>query len=960
MISAFTNGFRAAVFLVILVLSGFTGHSQSPRLTLYGEDEGLNRMSIHDIIRGPFGYLWLATEKGIVRFDGSNFIEFLPDNGTLSNQEVIRLRLSGSNLYVVYRDSGLFCFNTENCTSYTITRQPVADVTSGTDNTLFYTTKNGQLVKLLSGKEVKRRIFRHHRESLIRMHYGKLVANFPRLGMYLIDPMTLNIERKLDFLSEGGDFEFFKTIDDTLFYLARDSAFRIGTGLNQNYKTTIYTAAIPDVSNLIESSTRVKFMIAQRKNLFKSSNNGIRQIPINGFKNLELKNILTLDDDNIFIGTNQGLLKIRLKTEGNRTIDDNIVHSQTTLRIRRKILETDDGKLILTGHPLCYLNRNDTSFIPIADSSYSVFDAALVGDDVFLATEDNGFKRVNLSTRKIQDIPITPPNKSPCYTAIEIDSRTGDFFIGGIGMLIRYNPTNHRTSYFNLPERNTWVRYIFIDYLFNRIWMGTEKGLYYTRYNPDQTSLFPRFTKLSGEIIGDLKLRRGTQELWVGHNKGVEVIDLKTMNIVHKVPLETFYNPRTTGILEDKLGRMWFSTYQGIVGYQPGNGKFVRLNKKNNLLNLEFNYKACIERKNGELVFGGLNGYDVIKPEKYQFGQIEKSGTITGIQIFSDEDTTIQMLQPNDKNQISFNTDKEHLRIYLSAENLASADQYNYQFKLDDGAWTTANKQSHIKIIKLDPGEYTLRLRAFNEFGIPIEFDTITLKAEQEFLKSRAFLGFLTFLSFASLFSVIAVFRNSRKKERMLKESIAMDLHDEVGTILTRTLYIQNQTKPEDPLRTYIPKYLNEALFSLRVYIQTMNKQDFSLYTLRDEIHDIAITTFAPSAIKLDFKSRMNLDLKLNAQLYRDIKLCMYELTNNILKHAQTEECKLEISLSKGILSIMLEDNGCLKDIEKIENKGNGINNLRKRIERNAGTLNLSISGSGNGLVSLLSFKLKS
>jgi signal transduction histidine kinase len=139
-----------------------------------------------------------------------------------------------------------------------------------------------------------------------------------------------------------------------------------------------------------------------------------------------------------------------------------------------------------------------------------------------------------------------------------------------------------------------------------------------------------------------------------------------------------------------------------------------------------------------------------------------------------------------------------------------------------------------------------------------------------------------------------------------------------------------------------------------------MNKQVFSLLALRDELHDIAITTFAPSGIKLDFKSEIKLDLKLEAQLYRDIKLCIYELTNNILKHAETTHCKMEISASNSILRIIIEDYGCLKDIEKIENKGNGINNLRKRVERNAGTLNLSISSSGNGLISLLSFKLKS
>lgn len=950
---------RGMLSLVLLIIHAMPCHSQSPRITLYDEDEGLNRTYINCIVREPRGNIWLATESGIVKFDGSNFVEFFPVQGTFTNKEVVRLIFNGHNLYGIFRDSGLFQFNTQTYTSRLITRQPVSDICVTDPNTLYYTTKSGQLVKQVSGNEVQRRSFRDHGESLLHVHEGKLVASFFGKGMYVIDSASLTIQNKLDFIS-NGTYEHFESIRDTLIYHANDRVYQLTSGgwKSENFK--VYPCPIPNASHIRLYGNETKFIIERKKNLYKLSNNRLTFIPISGIKNLELKNLFVLDNEHLLIGTNQGLLKINLKQSTNRIIDDNITINYESLRIRRKILETKDGQLLLTGHPYCFLSENDSTFIPVVNKSLSVYDAVLVGDDLFAATEDYGLVRISLSNRSLEYVNLSSKSRKPYLVAVERNQKNGDLLLGSKGLLVRYNPLTRKTSFFNLPDRSALIRYIYIDELFDRLWLGTEKGLFYTRYNLEGTSVFQRFTKLSGQLIGDLKRRQGTDELWVGHENGVEAIDLKSLNITHKVPTETFYNTRVTGILEDKIGRMWFSTYSGLVGYDPSTGDFVRLNKKNDLINLEFNYKACLSMRNGELIFGGLNGYDVIQPDKYKFERKEKSGVVSGIQVFSDVDTTMRMLNAADKNRISFNTDKEHLRIYLSVKNLAHADQYNYEFKLDDGAWTNTNRQSHIKIIKLDPGEYKLQMRAFNEYGVPVEFETVTLIAKQTFFKSRYFLGFLTILSFASLFSVLATFRRSRAKERELKESIAMDLHDEVGTILTRTLYIQNQTKPDDPLRTAIPKYLNEALFSLRVYIQTMHKESFNIRGLRDEIQDTLRATFASTNIKLEFHCNCKEEIKLDSKLYRDIKLCIYELANNILKHSNATQCNLELSFASSLLSIRIEDDGNLTVLENLENKGNGINNLRKRVERNAGTIALEIPTAGNGLITTISFKLDS
>ena len=45
---------------------------------VYDERLGLYQKYISEILKDKDGFLWLGTESGLVRFDGSNFNEFFP------------------------------------------------------------------------------------------------------------------------------------------------------------------------------------------------------------------------------------------------------------------------------------------------------------------------------------------------------------------------------------------------------------------------------------------------------------------------------------------------------------------------------------------------------------------------------------------------------------------------------------------------------------------------------------------------------------------------------------------------------------------------------------------------------------------------------------------------------------------------------------------------------------------
>jgi signal transduction histidine kinase len=76
----------------------------------------------------------------------------------------------------------------------------------------------------------------------------------------------------------------------------------------------------------------------------------------------------------------------------------------------------------------------------------------------------------------------------------------------------------------------------------------------------------------------------------------------------------------------------------------------------------------------------------------------------------------------------------------------------------------------------------------------------------------------------------------------------------------------------------------------------------------------------------------------------------MYEIMNNTIRHANGDRFIFGFRAMNGMLYISTCDNGILDDIRSIENKGNGVRNLVKRVKRHTGKISFSTPDQDTGL----------
>ena len=88
----------------------------------------------------------------------------------------------------------------------------------------------------------------------------------------------------------------------------------------------------------------------------------------------------------------------------------------------------------------------------------------------------------------------------------------------------------------------------------------------------------------------------------------------------------------------------------------------------------------------------------------------------------------------------------------------------------------------------------------------------------------------------------------------------------------------------------------------------------------------------------------------------RNLFLVIKEAINNSVKYSGASTLQVRISLSDDLLSVTVEDDGTGFDLEGCLNKGNGLTNMRKRIESLSGSFRVE-SGIGLGTKIMLEVK---
>ncbi len=260
---------------------------------------------------------------------------------------------------------------------------------------------------------------------------------------------------------------------------------------------------------------------------------------------------------------------------------------------------------------------------------------------------------------------------------------------------------------------------------FGDIWAGTEFGLFQldSLFQVKKTFFYSPTdsTTISGNLVTHA-MQSSAGELWFAtKGGGICRYNRQDDSFMRITETEGLPHNNTYAILEDERGNFWISTDNGICEFNPTTKTFRKFSVADGLQSTEFNRFAYFKSKSGEMFFGGVNGLNSFFPDRIKLNPNPPLVALTSVKL------TDNSLLSGVGDTIQLQRDQNELTFELTAFEYTLPEHNQYACFLEgyDKTWRTLGNKRTATYINLEPGDYTLRIKAANADGIWSDEQTV-------------------------------------------------------------------------------------------------------------------------------------------------------------------------------------------------------------------------------------------
>ncbi|MCP4196334.1 MAG: histidine kinase [Proteobacteria bacterium] len=216
-----------------------------------------------------------------------------------------------------------------------------------------------------------------------------------------------------------------------------------------------------------------------------------------------------------------------------------------------------------------------------------------------------------------------------------------------------------------------------------------------------------------------------TGNLWIGTwGGGLNKFDRETGTFAAYREEDGLPSNSVMGILEDEQGHLWLSTIRGISQFDPEQETFKNYIPKDGLQSLEFNATVAFKGRDGQMFFGGINGFNAFHPREIRDNPHIPPIVLTDFQIFNKSvpvgDDSILRKSVTESDEITLSYKESVFTFEFAALNYQFPEKNHYKYKLEgfEEEWRADGTRRFATYTNLDAGEYVFRVIGSNNDGV--------------------------------------------------------------------------------------------------------------------------------------------------------------------------------------------------------------------------------------------------
>nr|WP_294898241.1 hybrid sensor histidine kinase/response regulator transcription factor [uncultured Pedobacter sp.] len=716
-------------------------------------NDGLSQNTVYCTFQDKKGFIWVGTEDGLNRFDGTDWLIFKHDinnKTSLSNNQVNAIEQAEDGSLIIATADGLNIYDpAKNVfrrvnlhTSKEQNNDFVSSVMKDSNGRFWIGSRKG-LTLLKKDKSAVEQSFRYVTKNK-GLNSEKVLNTFEsanhRLwvntedGLKLFNMQALRFEplpsaiAKNSELSEGN-VRAIKQDDQNNFWFGTEAS---GLFYYDIVKHSITNYRNNPVLNSIASNVVRDIFFYSTNEMWIGTRDGLSifDLQTQRFRNYvydkynpyslshnSVRNFLKDEAGSIWLGTYAGGLNVFYESSRNFSYLGEKLGNDLGLnhRVVSAIHHEPNGGLWIgtEGGGLNYIHRarGISRFFPIINlaNNGSNIVKCMVDDGkgkIWLGTY-NGINIFDKQTQHYSSLLKSNGNLNSVGNYqihdIILDGTTAYIATNGKGLLI-YTPTVVQTFLYDQKDNHSISSNNLMSLLKigNTLWIGSQRGL--NRYNINQKSFiqFLHDDDKPGSLSSNSILclyRDADANLWVGtEGGGLNYLDAKNNRFRAITTKNGLSNNVVHSLIQDNEGFLWASTNKGLskINIQAFlqdslNFQIKNYNVSDGLQSNQFSNGAVEKGTNGELLFGGINGITFFFPSKIIANNFKPRVVLTDFYIRNKEVSLDSEDSPLDK------------QIEETNEIVLSADQAYFTIKY-----------AALNYINPEKNQYAFKLEGFN------------------------------------------------------------------------------------------------------------------------------------------------------------------------------------------------------------------------------------------------------
>ena len=392
---------------------------------------------------------------------------------------------------------------------------------------------------------------------------------------------------------------------------------------------------------------------------------------------------------------------------------------------------------------------------------------------------------------------------------------------------------------------------------------------------------------------------------------------------------------------EDNDGRIYLGTGRGLDRLDVATGRVRHFTADDGIIGSVFH--TFMKDRNGHIWAASDAGVSRINPQAERASAEPPPVFISGVQV-AGEDLPLPETGTREVAPLELPATRNNIMIQFVGLNYQGESALSYQYRLEgvDEDWSAPTFKREVNYASLAPGRYRFLVRAVNSQGLANE-----IPASLSFTILPPIWQRWWFLMLVATLLGLVVYRLYRYRVMHLLEvervrtRIASDLHDDIGSNLTRIAILSEVahsrlngggTELEKPL-TAIARISRESVASMSDIVWAINPRRDSLHELIQRMRRFTGEIFAGGKIECDFRAPEDgHNIRLGADVRRDIFLIFKEAINNTARHSSCTQVVIDFRLEAPGFILIVRDDGHGFDVEAAT-EGQGLISMQRRAQ---------------------------